>query len=124
MEIIINDERKIFAVQKEFSDMFPYLKLEFFSKPNTRDGAPSKKLMKHISKSIAECRTIHNAGHVKIQPQMTIGELEQGFRDVYGLSIDVLRKSGETWLETNATADWTLTRQDEEGRKQSQMQVV
>lgn len=83
MEITINDQRKIFAVQKEFNEMFPYLILEFYSKPNKRGGSPSKKPMKHISKTIADCRTIHSSGNITIQPQMTVGELEQSFRDVY-----------------------------------------
>jgi hypothetical protein len=124
MEITITDQRKIFAVQKEFSDMFPFLKLEFFSKPHTGIGAPSKKLMKHISKTIADCRTIHSEGHVTIQPNMTLGELEQGFRDVFGLSLEVFRKSGEDWLEASENSDWTLERQNEEGRKLNKPQSV
>jgi hypothetical protein len=108
MEIIINDQRKIFAVQKEFSDMFPYLKLEFYSKSNKGVGAPSAKLMKHISKTIGESRTIHSSGHIKIQPHMTVDELEQSFRDVFGLSVQVFRKFADKWLETAETTGWTL----------------
>jgi hypothetical protein len=115
MEITINDQRKIFAVQKEFSDMFPFLKLEFYSKSNNGGGAPSAKPMKHISKTIAECRTIHSSGFLTIQPKMTVGELEQAFRDIYGLTIEVYRKSADAWLGTNQSPEWTLEKQNTEG---------
>jgi hypothetical protein len=124
MEITINDHRKIFAVQNEFSEMFPSLKLEFYSKSNKGGGAPSSKLMKHISKTIAECRTIHSSGHIKIQPQMTVGELEQGFRDVYGLSVQVFRKSGNSWLEDSENSNLTLEKQNEEGSEFSKPETI
>jgi hypothetical protein len=117
MEITINDQRKIFAVQKEFSDMFPFLKLEFYSKSNKGGGPHSQELIKHISKTILASRTIHSSGNITIYSQMTVGELEQGFRDVYGLSIQVFRKSGNEWLDTKETEDWTLEKQNEEGNK-------
>ena len=115
MQITINDQRKIFAVQKEFSEMFPQLKLEFYSKSNKEGGTPSAKLMKHISKTIADCRTIHSSGAITIQPQMTVGELEQSFRDIYGLAAQVFRRSGDNWIETTETDDWTLEKQNKPG---------
>ena len=115
MKIIINDHRKIYALQKEFNEMFPYLKLEFFSKPH-RVGAPSsKKIMKHPGKTLGECRAIHFKGTLTITPQMTVAELEQNFSDVYGLSVQVFRKSGKAWLETTVTDNWTLEQQNNQG---------
>lgn len=116
MEITINDQRKIFAVQKEFSEMFPFLKLEFYSRSNMAGGAQAGKLMKHISKTIAACRTIHSSGYITIQPHMTVGELKQRFKDVYGLSAGVYRKSGEVWVETPEMGGLTLENQNIEGR--------
>jgi len=124
MEITINDQRKIFAVQNEFSEGYPYLKLEFFSKPHKQGGASSKKLMKHISKTIAECRTVHKAGHIMIQPHMTVAELEQGFRDVYGLSIEVFSKAGDKWIEATEADIRTLEQQNDAGRKFSLLEEV
>lgn len=115
MEITINDQRKIFAVQKEFSEMFPHLKLEFYSKSNKGGGAPSQKPMKHISKTIADCRTIHSSGFITIKPQMTVGELEQGFRDVYGLSTQVFRESGNDWIEATENSEWSLEKHNTTG---------
>ncbi len=116
MEIIINDHRKIFAIQEEFNTMFPFLKLEFLSKPHEPDGAPGKKFVKQHSKTLGECRTIHKKGNLTITPNMTVAELEEHFREVYGLAVEVFRKFGETWLETSPTASWTLEKQNLEGK--------
>lgn len=121
MKIAINDNRKIFAIQEEFNRLFPYLKLEFFSKPHQAFGASSKKLIKKNSKSIKDCRTIHVQGEITITPSMTVNELEQRFASVYGLSIQVFRKSGKSWLETTVTDGWTLEEQDNQGRDLSEM---
>lgn len=122
MKITINDHRKIFAVQKEFNEMFPYLKLDFFRKPHKVGAPSSKKIMKHASKTIGQCRVIHNKGTVTISPSMTVADLEQTFRDVYGLSVQVFRESGKTWLETTVTDSWTLEKQNSQGEALSQIQ--
>lgn len=119
MLININDHRKIFAIQKEFSEVFPYLKLEFFSKPHKQGGSSPKDLMKHPAKTLGECRTIHSSGTITITPNMTVTGLENNFSDVYGLSVQVFRKSGNTWLETSATDNWTLEKQNKQGEELS-----
>ena len=119
MKMTINDQRKIFAIQEEFSDLFPYLKIEFFSKPHTASGESPKKLIKHNSKTIGECRTSHNSCNMTITPGMTVTDLEQRFQDVYGLSVQVFRKSGKSWLETTVTDNWTLDQQNKQGEELS-----
>lgn len=121
MNIIINDHRKIYAIQEAFNKAFPFLKLEFFSKPNKSFGASSPKLVKHGSKTLGECRTIHNKGKIAITPNMSVTELEQKFRDVYGLTIQVYRKSGTSWLETSVTDGWSLEEQNNQGEILSKM---
>lgn len=116
MKIKINDSRKIFAIQEEFNKVFPYLRIEFFSKPHKPGGASSKKIMKHSSKTLGECRTTHNKGQITIVPNMTVCDLEQCFSDVYGLGVQVFRKSGKAWLETTVTDGWTLEEQNNQGK--------
>ena len=115
MKIAINDHRKIFAIQEEFNTIFPYLKLEFFSKPHSPGGASPKKLVKHNSVTLGECRTVHHKGDLTIVPDMTVIDLEQNFGNVYGLGVQVFRKSGKSWLETSVTDNWTLAEQNKQG---------
>lgn len=119
MRITINDNRRIFAVQEAFTKAFPYLKLEFFAKPHKPGGASSKKLIRHPAKTLGECRTTHNNGIITITGNMTVSELEQRFADVYGLSVQVFRKSGKVWLETTVTDNWTLDLQNQQGESLS-----
>ena len=119
MKITINDNRKIFAVQEAFSSTFPYLKLEFFAKGHKPGGPSPKKFIKHSSKTLGECRTIHNKGSITITGAMTVTELEQRFGDVYGLGVQVFRKSGNMWLETTVTDGWTLDEQNKQGESLS-----
>jgi hypothetical protein len=122
MQITINDHRKIFAIQKEFGEVFPYLKVEFLSKPHKVGGASSKKMLKHPSRTIGECRLIHNKGTLTITPSMTVSDLEQNFNDIYGLSVQVFRKSGKAWLETTLTDGWSLEEQNKQGEALSNPQ--
>ena len=93
MKIEINNERKIFAIQEEFSNSFPNFKIAFHEKPNTHDGPASEKLVKSSSKTIAECRTIRNSGSISITSGMSVGELKQHMVDIFGLTIEIFTKS-------------------------------
>lgn len=114
MKLTINDQRKISSIQKAFNDLFPYLKLEFFSKPHRPGHASAKRLMQHHL-TIGQCRTQHSSGALTITPVMTVADLEQTFSDLYGLSVQVFRRSGNIWLETTITDSWTLQEQNEQG---------
>ena len=100
MEITINDSRKVYAIQKEFSDIFPFLKLEFSAKPHNSSGAsPGNNTSVSPSKTIGECRTVHTSGVLTITPHMTISDLDEILNDNLGLSVKILHKSGSNWLE-------------------------
>lgn len=123
MKIAINDHRKIFAIQEEFNNLFPYLKLEFFAKPHTKGGPSPKTFIKHSSETLGECRTTHESGDLSINPEMTVSDLEQRFADAYGLSVQVFRKSGKSWLETTVTDSWTLEEQNKQGEDLSSIKT-
>ncbi len=104
MKIEINNHRKIFAIQKEFHASFPGLKIEFHEKPNKQNGPASENLVKSSSKTLAECRTLHNEGYISIHSQMTIGDLKQNFRDNFGLTIELFQKTEDkTWRKIPVT---------------------
>lgn len=115
MQIEIKDIKTISSLQEEFNALFPYLKIEFFTRVHDI-GAPSpKKLIRHANKTIGECRTVHTEGNIIISPLSTVAQLEQSFRTIYGLSVQVFRRSGNVWLETTVTDSWTLADQNEQG---------
>ncbi len=109
MQIIINNHRKIFAVQEEFATMFPGLKLVFYARPNHPGAAPPDKLVLHSSKTLQECRAIHNEGTINILPTMNIADVKDNFKDIFGLSVEIVQKrengGDETPLEDKRTID-------------------
>jgi hypothetical protein len=123
MEVSINNNKKIAEIQQEFNDLFPYLKLEFFSKPHRLAGHSNLKFILNNSKTIGECRTIQGNDEILISPSMTVNELEQGLGLNLGIGVQVFRQSGKVWLETTFTDGWTLEVQNSQGEDLSKVAV-
>jgi len=114
MIISIHDKRVIQDIQDEFTSQFPYLKLEFFTRPH-KVSIVSPKSQKRNSTTLGDCRTVNKKGNLEIVGEMTSRELEQQFRELYGLNVQLFRKSGSSWLETSVTDSWTLQKQNDQG---------
>ncbi len=123
MEVSINNNKKIAEIQQEFNDLFPYLKLEFFSKPHRSGGHSNLKFILNNTKTIGECRTIQGEDAITIIPKMTVNELEQGLGEKFGIGVQVFRQSGKVWLETTFTDGWTLEMQNSQGEDLSKVAV-
>ncbi|GHN02670.1 hypothetical protein WSM22_41590 [Cytophagales bacterium WSM2-2] len=112
MKIQINDHRKVFAVQEEFSQLFPNLKIEFYKKPSKVGEAAAKRLIKSSS-TLGDSRVVHTKGELTLKGLMTISDLQQSLSDTYGLSAVVLRKSGKGWIETTENGRLSIDEQNE-----------
>ncbi len=111
----ITDSKKIKDIQKEFNAKFPYLKLEFY-KGKHESGAPSpagKQLAPE--KTIGQVRTVHAEGNLSIDSRLKVSTLEDRFWEQYGLNVQVFRLSGNLWLQTSTTDQWTLAEQNRKG---------
>ncbi|OIR03447.1 hypothetical protein GALL_145190 [mine drainage metagenome] len=113
--IRIADILRISQIQEAFSSEFPYLKLEFSKKSPQATPLAVKQPLINVDKTLSESRTIFKDGKIEIVPTMTVSELEQKFNDIYGLSTQVFRKSGNIWLVTTITDKWTLEEQNRQG---------
>lgn len=121
MKIKISDSTRISAIQEIFHKNFPYLKIEFFSKPHKPGNPGVKNFIKPPQSTLAECRTNHLEGEISIVSDMSVKDLEQQFLHHYGLFVQVFRKSGNIWLETTVTDNWTLEQQNTQGEEMSRM---
>jgi hypothetical protein len=119
MNIHISDTLTIKSIQQAFSEHYPYLKLEFFSRPHQTGKGSEKKYMKTDDALLKDFRLVHSDGELHITDEMSVSELEGMFRDHYGLYVQVFRRSGRLWLETTATDNWTLNVQNEQGQELS-----
>ncbi len=114
MKIIVDDTSSIYAIQEAFHQIFPYLKLEFYRK-NSQNQHNQGKLSVDSDKAFAHFRAMQNAENIVIDSEMTVSELEKKFYTIYGLFTQVMRKSGNIWLGTTITDNWSLEEQNKQG---------
>jgi hypothetical protein len=115
MSIQIEEILKISEIQAKFSAIFPYLKLEFFKKNPQAGPLAVKQPLINVDRTLAECRTVFKKESITITPAMTVSELEKKFNEIYGLSTQVFRRSGNIWLVTTVTDKWSLEEQNIQG---------
>ena len=111
-------ERLINEVQKDFTSGYPFLKIEFFKNGAVRqDRYSAKQKIDHQKKLKYAWYWKKDEGDLEIKDAMSVLELENAFIDQFGLSAQVYRKSGNVWLETTMTDNWTLKQQNDHGRE-------
>ena len=120
MKIAIDRNKQLSAIQAEFNNTFPYLKLDFFSKQHAVGEASAKQNLISNNRRLEDFIGFkNNKIEFTITSAMTVKDLEQNFIDAYGLSVQVFRKSGKVWLETTVTDGWTLEEQNRQGEQLS-----
>ncbi|MCB9282875.1 MAG: hypothetical protein H6563_02280 [Lewinellaceae bacterium] len=87
------------------------MKIEFYSSNGTPDAR--KKL--DTGKTIGEVRTVHQEGQLSIHGNVKVRSLESSFLENFGLNVQVFRLSGNLWLQTTSTDEWTLHEQNRKG---------
>src|SRR4030095_2379912 len=110
MDIQITPETRISELKASFSKRFPHLKIEFFSGSSRKIVGDEQLEVQHLSG-----RKPQGAWH--ITGLTTVAEMEKLFITRYGLHAEVFRQSGQVWLQTSATDDWTLDEQNHEARE-------
>lgn len=118
--IAIDGKQTIATLQKEFNKSFPFLKIEFFREPCIKGKGNSKDKMIMTNEVISRLQREKQFGKISFTNQTSVSELEENFLNKFGICMQVFRKSGNIWLETTSTDDWTLEQQNEEGRSLAQ----
>ena len=109
MTIEVNDTLSIGELRKKFSSHFPFLKLEFFLR---NDGGLPLASLRITDDSIllGSIRRNHTEGELAISAHDTVHRLEHAFRNRFGLNVQVFRHSGNSWMLTTSTDNYTLER--------------
>lgn len=115
MEIVVSKSKKLSAIQEEFQKSFPYLKLEFYSASHRRNEGTFKNATLNSNLTVGEASHLSKDNVVSIEKSMKVSELEKAFSELFGLNVQVFRKSNNTWLQTTITDNWTLEKQNQNG---------
>ena len=110
--MLINDNKTTKAIKEEFNSMFPHLKLEFYKTEHEVEEGSSNEALITEEVSLGSIRKSHSAGDFSIHEEMSVSDLEQKFHDKFDLNVQVFRKSGDIWLQTTSTDNWTLKQQN------------
>lgn len=116
VELRIDSTQTIRSVQKQFNDLYSFLRLEFFKQPPISGAGNAKNKMITSDMKLKDIQSNQKPGKIIVSRQTRVSELESQFEKEFGLYVQVFRKSGRVWLETTATDNWTLEQQDEEGK--------
>ncbi len=103
-------------LKKQFHDFFPFLKIEFFETPHKASTGSNRASMIDNTVSISGMLKNKEGGIVELDDQTTVNSFEQLIDESFGLHVQVFRKSGELYIETTKTDDWTLGQQNAEGK--------
>ena len=112
----ISDKKRLIDLQEEFNRQFPFLQLEFYSKPHAEGQASSENDLLKNDLLVGDVREMHNSGHFNIDGNMKVGDFENLFYQLFGLNVQVFRKSYGKWLQTWATDIWSLNEQNRRGQ--------
>jgi hypothetical protein len=117
MKIEVNKDKTIAEIQQEFSAMFPFLKLVFFSKKHDAyKGSPAKFMITDRNQKLGDIEKTPVSGALFIEREMPTWQTERLFEQEFGLHVQVFRQSGNTWLETSVSDDLTLEDQNAKGQ--------
>ena len=118
--ITLNPTTHVEEIKSAFSAIFPYLKWEFFTAPHKAKEGNTKKDMVAGNPKVCDLTDLKGNIQIDFSEQTTVQELEKKIEDQLGLHIQVFRRSGNIWLETTVTDEWTLSFQNEQGKELSE----
>ena len=119
MTLSINASTTVADVQAAFSQEFPYLKVEFFTRPHdVGESSWSKYMIFNKEECFGQLTTFKEKEvFLELNGTTTAAAFEQNFQECLGLGVQVFRKSMGSWLITSSTDNWTLAAQNAQGHE-------
>jgi hypothetical protein len=108
----ITDDKSLFELQEEFNAEFPFLQLQFFSHPFSNSKRTDEKYRLNPNLMIGQVRQTHNCGYIQLDPGLATHALELTFKNIFGLNVQIFRKSFGNWIPAWSTETWTLKEQN------------
>lgn len=110
--VYITSDKAIQDIQQEFSQEFPFLKIEFFRKGVKRKQYIPKESYLQVKPLPGKIDGLYNRS-ISLAPGIRVKELQERCDEVFGVYIGVYRKFRNLWLETTITVNFTLQQQND-----------
>jgi hypothetical protein len=121
LELHIDEQNAFQHIQHEFTAVYPFLKMDFFRSFSVAGKPAYKKERIYPGELIRRFVRKVNDGRVDIDGSTTVSQVVKSMESMLDLSVMILRRSGNVWIETSLTSDWTLEQQNREGEHISRL---
>ena len=105
MIIELNTQTSIKQIQESFTNRFPFLKIEFFIDANHDGINTANEMIKDHNLTLGGLATQNISTNLEIHGTQTITEMEQLFKNNFGVIAQVFYKRNNNWLVTSSTSD-------------------
>ena len=116
MQLHLHSDKTVKEVKHEFSDHFPYLNLEFYLSKHDKGSEPDYDSEVGNNHTLSQVNSQLKDASFSFEPTMSVAAFEDAMQEHYGLSVQVFRKMGDVWIETDETDDLTLEQQNQMGK--------
>ena len=99
-------------MQQEFSQAFPFLKIEFFIQESVVKRPISTDQFLSLKREAGKNNKAGN-NSIVLTPCLTTKELVKKCEELFGVSVRVYRRFSNLWLETSITENFTLQQQND-----------
>ena len=113
MSIVVTNSKTLHEIQRAFQEKFSLLKLEFYINTHHAGEGSTEHNKLNPALTIGELRNGDAVTEFSIHGNLKTSTLEETWQETFGFSVQVFRKSGNVWLQTTSTDDWTLSEQQQ-----------
>lgn len=111
----INDNTTFKEIQEAFSNFYPYLQVEFYTRGHKKYEESLDIDLVYPGKTIGDVKKTHVSGVLEISPLETVAQVEQELQMRFGLSAQVFWNDNDVWRVTTGMDDLTLKELNELG---------
>lgn len=108
MNITLNTQTSIKQIQESFANRFPFLKIEFFIDANHDGINTANEMIKDHNLTLDSLAAQNINSNIEIHGTQTINELEQLFKNSFGVIAQVFYKRNNNWLVTSTSDKLTI----------------
>ena len=120
MNIHVQNARTLQEIQHEFQEKFSHLKLEFYRRSHEEGQGSPEHYKLDATLTIGELRDGEATEEFSIHGNLKTSTFEETWQETFGFAVQVFRKSGNLWLQTTTTDDWTLSEQQKAAEEYDQ----
>jgi hypothetical protein len=124
MHIHITADTPLSEIQRVFSQFYPFLKIEFFSKRHKKYEGSTEDNQIDPGTLVGDIKHNHVPGMLEVKALYKVFDVEREFQQHFGLSVQIFRKEKEDWQQSTGTDDFTLKDLNELGKDSSDEYII